>query len=134
MWCAQRRSQQCNIGSAQRDKPVVAWEPEDWGGLYDTAVLGSSDCPPVAALVSYEDIYVERAFSEGTAALLKGKAEERLKLVFDICDVDHSGRLSHDELRQYLLLVGQVYPSEATNSDPVSAGLKSLLPAASLRG
>ena len=59
---------------------------------------------------------------------------ELMKLVFDICDVDHSGRLSHDELRQYLLLVGQVYPSEATNSDPVSAGLKSLLPAASLRG
>ena len=73
-------------------------------------------------------------FLSGMAVLLKGKAEERLKLVFDICDVDHSGRLSHDELRQYLLLVGQVYPSEATNSDPVSAGLKSLLPAASLRG
>ena len=42
----------------------------DWGALYDPAVLGGADGPPVAALVSYEDIYVERAFSEQTAALL----------------------------------------------------------------
>mgnify|MGYP006126291913 CR=1 FL=1 len=32
--------------------------------LYDKAALGGPDGPPVAALVSYEDIYVERAFSE----------------------------------------------------------------------
>ena len=52
----------------------------DWGPLYDPAVLGGGeggggggggggDLPPVAALVSYEDIYVERAFSEATARL-----------------------------------------------------------------
>ena len=41
----------------------------DWGALYDPAVLGGADGPPVAALVSYEDIYVERAFSEATARL-----------------------------------------------------------------
>jgi len=45
----------------------------DWGPLYDRDVLGGADCPPVAALVSYEDIYVERAFSEGTAAMLGPK-------------------------------------------------------------
>jgi len=46
----------------------------DWGPLYDPAVLGGPDGPPVAALVSYEDIYVERAFSEATAAMLGGRA------------------------------------------------------------
>ena len=55
----------------------------DWGPLYDPAVLGGGkggeggggDLPPVAALVSYEDIYVERAFSEATARLLGGRAQ-----------------------------------------------------------
>ena len=46
----------------------------DWGPLYDRAVLGQREGPPVAALVSYEDIYVERAFSEETAAMLGGRA------------------------------------------------------------
>ena len=54
----------------------------DWGPLYDPAVLGGGkggeggegDLPPVAALVSYEDIYVERAFSEATGALLGDRA------------------------------------------------------------
>ena len=68
----------------------------DWGPLYDPAVLGGgktgeggeglnagpdsgpnagpSAGPPVAALVSYEDVYVERAFSEATAKLLGGRA------------------------------------------------------------
>jgi hypothetical protein len=35
---------------------------------------GLSRGPPVAALVSYEDVYVERAFSEATAKLLGGRA------------------------------------------------------------
>ena len=43
---------------------------EDWGPLYDTDRMRSEECPPVAALVSYEDVYVERAFSEDTARLL----------------------------------------------------------------
>lgn len=46
----------------------------DWGPLYDKVVLSSSEGPPVACVVSYEDIYVERAFSEETAAMLGGKA------------------------------------------------------------
>ena len=49
----------------------------DWGPLYNTAVLGGSEGgkgPPVAALVSYEDVYVERGFSEQTAQLLGGRA------------------------------------------------------------
>jgi len=42
---------------------------EDWGPLYDTDVLRNS---PVncAALLSYDDIYVERTFSENVADLL----------------------------------------------------------------
>ncbi len=46
----------------------------DWGPLYDREALGQRDGPPVAALVSYEDIYVERVFSEETAAMLGGRA------------------------------------------------------------
>jgi pimeloyl-ACP methyl ester carboxylesterase len=42
----------------------------DWPKLYHREALGSSRCPPVACLVSYEDVYVERAFSEATAAML----------------------------------------------------------------
>ena len=45
----------------------------DWGALYDAAAL-SRGTAPVAALVSYEDVYVERAFSEATAALLGERA------------------------------------------------------------
>ena len=45
----------------------------DWGALYDAASLASGTAP-VAALVSYEDIYVERAFSEATASLLGERA------------------------------------------------------------
>ena len=45
----------------------------DWPRLYDQKTLGSDLSPPVAALVSYEDIYVERAFSEGTARMLGPK-------------------------------------------------------------
>ena len=41
---------------------------EDWGPLYDAVALGRGGAK-VAALVSFEDIYVERAFSEATARL-----------------------------------------------------------------
>jgi pimeloyl-ACP methyl ester carboxylesterase len=41
-----------------------------WPPLYDRSTLGSERCPPVAALVSYEDIYVERQFSEETSRML----------------------------------------------------------------
>jgi len=46
----------------------------DWEALYDKKALGGPEGPPVACLVSYEDIYVERAFSEQTAAMLGGRA------------------------------------------------------------
>jgi len=46
----------------------------DWEALYDKKALGGSEGPPVACLVSYDDIYVERAFSEQTAAMLGGRA------------------------------------------------------------
>ena len=46
---------------------------EDWGPLYDAVALGRGGAK-VAALVSFEDIYVERAFSEATGALLGDRA------------------------------------------------------------
>lgn len=45
----------------------------DWGPLYNVQALGCGTTP-VAALVSYEDIYVERAFSEETATMLGDRA------------------------------------------------------------
>ena len=52
-------------------KPVAEKlaQKSDWAPLYDEAALRSGTAP-CAALVSYEDIYVERAFSEETAAVL----------------------------------------------------------------
>ena len=44
-------------------------EKADWPALYDETALRSG-AAPCAALVSYDDIYVERAFSERTVALL----------------------------------------------------------------
>ena len=52
----------------------------DWPKLYDKAVLSSDRCPPTAALVSYEDAYVEREFSEQTARLLGDPARPKAKL------------------------------------------------------
>eukprot|EP00316_Scyphosphaera_apsteinii_P008187 CAMPEP_0119301888 /NCGR_PEP_ID=MMETSP1333-20130426/3591_1 /TAXON_ID=418940 /ORGANISM="Scyphosphaera apsteinii, Strain RCC1455" /LENGTH=460 /DNA_ID=CAMNT_0007304095 /DNA_START=88 /DNA_END=1470 /DNA_ORIENTATION=- len=46
----------------------------DWGPLYNVAALGRGQSP-VAALVSYEDVYVERSFSEETASLLGERAQ-----------------------------------------------------------
>ena len=53
---------------------------KDWPKLYDAAVLSSDRCPPTAALVSYEDAYVEREFSEDTAILLGEPARPKAKL------------------------------------------------------
>ena len=52
---------------------LLASKP-DWGLLYDTDALGKGSAP-VAALVSYEDVYVERSFSEDAAALLGDRAQ-----------------------------------------------------------
>ena len=42
-----------------------------WPALYDPAVLGANQVPCVAAIY-YDDMYVERAYSEETAALIRG--------------------------------------------------------------
>ena len=62
----------------------------DWGPLYDAKMLRSPKCPPVAALVSYEDIYVERDFSERTARMLgpEGGGTARLWITNEF---QHSG-------------------------------------------
>ena len=44
---------------------------DDWGRLYDEEALASGSAP-CAALLAFDDIYVERAFSERTAELLGG--------------------------------------------------------------
>ncbi len=46
----------------------------EWGALYDAAALAAPGAP-VAALVSYEDIYVERAFSEAVGAMLGDRSQ-----------------------------------------------------------
>jgi pimeloyl-ACP methyl ester carboxylesterase len=42
-----------------------------WPALYDPAVLGANQVPCVAAIY-YDDMYVERAYSEETAAMIRG--------------------------------------------------------------
>ncbi len=43
----------------------------EWPRLYDAAVLGGNDVPAAAAIYT-DDLYVERAFSEETAAQVRG--------------------------------------------------------------
>ena len=62
----------------------------DWGPLYDQKKRGGGNCPPVAALVSYEDIYVEREYSEGTARMLGPKGCSTAKL-WITNEFQHSG-------------------------------------------
>jgi len=50
---------------------------EDWGHVYNRSALASGTSP-VAALVAYDDVYVERTFSEETAELLGGFPRVRL--------------------------------------------------------
>lgn len=52
----------------QRAAQLLAGK-DDWTNLYDHRALADTQVP-CAALVSYEDIYVERVFSEETARLL----------------------------------------------------------------
>jgi pimeloyl-ACP methyl ester carboxylesterase len=44
---------------------------DGWPALYDPAVLGANQVPCVAAIY-YDDMYVERAYSEETAAMIRG--------------------------------------------------------------
>jgi hypothetical protein len=62
----------------------------DWGPLYDQEKMGGGNCPPVAALVSYEDIYVEREYSEATARMLGPKGSSTAKL-WITNEFQHSG-------------------------------------------
>ena len=56
-----------------------------------TLLVAVSLCAPVAALVAYDDVYVERAFSEETAAMLGGDGDgERAKL-WITNEFQHSG-------------------------------------------
>ena len=59
----------------------------DWPALYDEAALRGTRVP-VACLVAYDDIYVEREFSERVAALLGDK-----------CQVWVSNQFAHSALR-----------------------------------
>ena len=61
--------------------------------LYDLSALqNSADAIPCAALVSYDDVYVERTFSEDTARLLGGE---------DVCKLWVSNEFQHSGLRDY---------------------------------
>ena len=56
----------------------------DWPALYDVAQLKQNSVPCVAA-VYYDDMYVERLFSEQTADLIKGTR------IWVTNEYDHSG-------------------------------------------
>ena len=49
------------------------WRKDDWPRLYDLDVLRANTVP-VAAAVYYDDMYVESAFSQETAAYIPGVA------------------------------------------------------------
>ena len=83
----------CGASLSHSPRLVVAPRPSpqaDWGPLYDAKMLRSPKCPPVAALVSYEDIYVERDFSERTSRMLgpEGGGTARLWITNEF---QHSG-------------------------------------------
>ncbi|HET7377807.1 MAG TPA: hypothetical protein VFK30_13925, partial [Anaerolineae bacterium] len=46
-------------------------EATDWPDLYDVKVLQGNEVP-VAATIYWDDMYVERAFAEETASLIRG--------------------------------------------------------------
>jgi hypothetical protein len=71
----------------------------DWGPLYDRAVLQDT-AVPCAALVCYEDLYVDRVFSEETAALLGDQMR-----IWVTNEFQHSG-LSDDPARVWKTLTG----------------------------
>lgn len=61
------------LAPLQRTAELLA-QRDDWPALYNRAALANTQVP-CAALISYDDIYVERAFSEETAALLGPKCK-----------------------------------------------------------
>eukprot|EP00802_Teleaulax_amphioxeia_P034446 Tamp_40894.p2 GENE.Tamp_40894~~Tamp_40894.p2 ORF type:complete len:125 (+),score=25.90 Tamp_40894:61-435(+) len=61
----------------------------DWGMLYDLQQLRANKVPTAAA-VYFDDIYVERALSEQTAALVGSEGGTRMKL-WVTNEYQHSG-------------------------------------------
>jgi hypothetical protein len=69
----------------------------EWPRLYDPAVLGAVDVPCAAAIYT-EDMYVEREFSEETAALIPGMR------AWVTSEYDHNGlRTDGERVLGYLL-------------------------------
>ena len=64
---------------------------DDWPRLYEPDVLSSDRCPPSAALVSYEDTFVERAFSEATANLMGPAGEDPACKLWITNEFQHNG-------------------------------------------
>jgi hypothetical protein len=54
-----------------REAAEILAQYEDWPALYDIEQLRANTVP-VAAAVYFDDMYVERALSEETAATIKG--------------------------------------------------------------
>ncbi len=54
-----------------KEAAQILAEFQDWPSLYDTSVLKTNAVPAVAALY-YDDMYVDRGFSEETAQIVKG--------------------------------------------------------------
>ena len=61
------------LGGLQECAEILA-QKSDWAPLYDIDVLQDTNVP-CAALISYEDVYVEREYSEETARLLGDKCQ-----------------------------------------------------------
>mmetsp|Transcript_29521 Transcript_29521/g.69077 ORF Transcript_29521/g.69077 Transcript_29521/m.69077 type:complete len:266 (+) Transcript_29521:269-1066(+) len=79
-----------------RDAAELLASKADWPALYNEAQL--RDCKvPVAALVAYDDIYVEREFSEKVASLLGDK-----------CSVWVSNQFAHSGLRDDPAVFGKL--------------------------
>ena len=76
-------------------------EKADWPPLYDPAAIASG-AARVAALVSYEDIYVERAFSEATARLMGDRASLWITNEFQ-----HSGLRDDPSVFERLLAISK---------------------------
>jgi pimeloyl-ACP methyl ester carboxylesterase len=54
-----------------KEAAQILGEFQQWPSLYDTGVLNANAVPAVAAMY-YDDMYVERGFSEETARMIKG--------------------------------------------------------------
>jgi hypothetical protein len=62
---------ECRYLSPLKEAAGILAEYDGWPGLYDKSVLQANGVP-CAAVVYYNDMYVERAFSEETARNIRG--------------------------------------------------------------